>query len=34
MQNSLAAGASGKIKAVNIKVGETVEEEEVLIELE
>lgn len=34
MQNSLAAAASGKVKSVNIKVGQTVEEEEILIELE
>ncbi|KAL7636441.1 UNVERIFIED_CONTAM: hypothetical protein RMT77_013216 [Armadillidium vulgare] len=34
MQNSLAAAASGKVKSVNVKVGQTVEEEEILIELE
>lgn len=34
MQNSLAAAASGKVKAVNVKEGETVEEEQVLVELE
>ncbi|MCL4126709.1 UNVERIFIED_CONTAM: hypothetical protein GTU68_063198, partial [Idotea baltica] len=34
MQNSLTAAASGKVKSVNVEVGQTVEEEEVLIELE
>lgn len=34
MQNSLKAGITGKVKSVNIKVGETVEEEQILIELE
>ncbi|KAK7078192.1 hypothetical protein SK128_027226, partial [Halocaridina rubra] len=34
MQNSLAAAATGKVKAVHIKVGDTVEEEQVLVELE
>ncbi|KAA0202022.1 hypothetical protein HAZT_HAZT009604 [Hyalella azteca] len=34
MQNSLTVAASGKVKAVNIKVGQTVDEEEVLVELE
>ncbi|XP_064119669.1 propionyl-CoA carboxylase alpha chain, mitochondrial-like [Macrobrachium nipponense] len=34
MQNSLAAAATGKVKAVHVKVGDTVEEEQVLVELE
>uniref|UniRef100_A0A6A7FM23 Propionyl-CoA carboxylase alpha chain, mitochondrial n=1 Tax=Hirondellea gigas TaxID=1518452 RepID=A0A6A7FM23_9CRUS len=34
MQNSLAAAHSGKVKIVNIKVGQTVEEDELLVELE
>ncbi|KAF2355175.1 Biotin/lipoyl attachment [Trinorchestia longiramus] len=34
MQNSLTVAASGKVKAVNIKVGQTVDEEEILVELE
>jgi len=34
MQNSLAAGKTGKVKAVNCKEGETVEEGAILIELE
>ena len=31
MQNYLIAATTGKVKAVNAKVGSTVEEEEVLI---
>ncbi|XP_071552299.1 propionyl-CoA carboxylase alpha chain, mitochondrial-like [Panulirus ornatus] len=34
MQNSLAAATSGKVKAVHVREGETVEEEQVLVELE
>lgn len=34
MQNSLTVAMSGKVKAVNINVGQTVDEEEVLVELE
>ena len=34
MQNSLKAGMTGKVKAVHIKAGDTVEEEQVLVELE
>ncbi|KAG7168362.1 Propionyl-CoA carboxylase alpha chain-like [Homarus americanus] len=34
MQNSLSAAATGKVKAVHVKEGETVEEEQVLVELE
>ena len=32
MQNSLIAAMTGKIKAINIKPGETVSEDDVLIE--
>lgn len=34
MQNSLVAAATGKVKAIHVKEGETVEEEQVLVELE
>ncbi|XP_076323699.1 propionyl-CoA carboxylase alpha chain, mitochondrial-like isoform X1 [Tachypleus tridentatus] len=34
MQNSLSVGSTGKVKAVNCKPGETVEDEQILIELE
>lgn len=34
MQNSLHAGKTGRVKAVNVKVGATVDEGEVLVELE
>ncbi|XP_023717228.1 propionyl-CoA carboxylase alpha chain, mitochondrial isoform X2 [Cryptotermes secundus] len=34
MQNSLVAGASGKVKAVHVKAGDTVGEDDVLIEFE
>ena len=34
MQNSMKASVTGKVKAVNVKPGETVEEDQVLIELE
>jgi len=34
MQNSLAAGKQGKVKAVNVKEGQTVSADDVLIELE
>ena len=34
MQNSLATAATGKVKAVHVKIGDTVEEEQVLVELE
>ena len=34
MQNSLKSGASGKVKAVNVKPGDTVQADQVLIEIE
>lgn len=34
MQNSMKAAITGTIKAVHIKAGDTVEEDQVLIELE
>ena len=34
MQNSMKAGTTGKVKAVNVKPGDLVEEDQVLIELE
>ena len=34
MQNKLTATATGKVKAVNCKPGDTVEEEAVLVEFE
>ena len=34
MQNSLCAGSTGRVKTVNCKVGETVDDEQLLIELE
>lgn len=34
MQNSLVVGATGKVKAVNVKAGDTVGEDDVLIEFE
>ena len=34
MQNSLVAAKSGKIKAVNYKTSDTVDEGDVLVELE
>ncbi|CAG0915309.1 unnamed protein product [Notodromas monacha] len=34
MQNSLTAAVTGKVKAVNVKPGDTVEDEQVLIEFE
>jgi biotin carboxyl carrier protein len=34
MQNSLVAGATGKVKAVHVKAGDTVGEDDVLIEFE
>jgi len=34
MQNSLTAGRNGKVKAVKVKAGQTVDAEEVLVELE
>jgi biotin carboxyl carrier protein len=34
MQNSLVAGAAGKVKAVHVKAGDTVGEDDVLIEFE
>jgi biotin carboxyl carrier protein len=34
MQNSLVASVSGKVKAVNVKPGDTVEEDQVLVEFE
>lgn len=34
MQNSMKAGVTGKVKAVHVKAGDTVEEEQVLVELE
>ena len=34
MQNSLSAGVTGVVKAVHVKPGDTVEEEQVLVEIE
>jgi propionyl-CoA carboxylase alpha chain len=34
MQNSLVAGKTGKVKAVNFKTGETVDEDAIIVELE
>lgn len=34
MQNSLTAGATGKIKSVSVKEGDTVSEDDTLVELE
>ncbi|CAB4069136.1 PCCA [Lepeophtheirus salmonis] len=34
MQNSLKAGITGTVKAVNAKEGDTVEEEQILVEIE
>jgi pyruvate carboxylase len=34
MQNSMVAGAAGKVKAVHVKAGNTVGEDDVLIEFE
>jgi biotin carboxyl carrier protein len=34
MQNSLVAGAAGKVKAVHVKPGDTVGEDDILIEFE
>ena len=34
MQNSMKAAIEAKVKAINIKPGDTVEEDQVLIELE
>jgi propionyl-CoA carboxylase alpha chain len=34
MQNSLLAGVTGKVKAVHVKAGDTVGEDDVLIEFE
>ena len=34
MQNSMKTSVTGKVKAVNVKPGDTVEEDQVLIELE
>jgi propionyl-CoA carboxylase alpha chain len=34
MQNSLTAGKSGKIKKINIKEGQTVDEDDILVEME
>lgn len=34
MQNSMLAGKTGKVKKVHVKVGATVNEEEVMVELE
>ena len=34
MQNSMKASVTGKVKAVNVKAGQTVDEDEVLVELE
>ena len=34
MQNSLVAAVSGKVKAVHVKEGDTVDDEQVLVELE
>jgi len=34
MQNSMKTSVTGKVKAVNVKPGDTVEEDQVMIELE
>jgi len=34
MQNSLASGVTGTVKAIYAKEGDTVEEEEILLEIE
>ncbi len=34
MQNSMKASVSGKVKAVHIKPGDLVEEDQILVELE
>ena len=34
MQNSMKASVTGKVKAVHVKAGDTVEEDQVMIELE
>lgn len=34
MQNSMKAGITGKVKAVHVHPGDTVEEDQVLVELE
>ena len=34
MQNSMKAGVTGKVKAVHVKAGDLVDEEQVLVELE
>ena len=34
MQNSFAALSSGKVKSINCKPGDTVDEDQVLVELE
>ncbi|CAL4243835.1 unnamed protein product, partial [Meganyctiphanes norvegica] len=34
MQNSLTIAATGKVKAVHVQVGMTVEDEQILVELE
>lgn len=34
MQNRLVAAATGKIKSVHVKVGDTVDEEATLVEFE
>lgn len=34
MQNSMVAATTGKIKTVNVKAGDTVGEDDVLVELE
>ena len=34
MQNSLTAAATGKVKAVHVKSGDTVGEDDVLVEFE
>jgi biotin carboxyl carrier protein len=34
MQNSMKASVTGKVKAVHVKPGDTVEEDQVMVELE
>ena len=34
MQNSLASGVTGVVKAFNVKQGDTIDEEQVLLEIE
>ena len=34
MQNSMKTSVGGKVKSVNVKPGDTVEEDQVMVELE